>query len=107
MAYTNGFNSPESLTDHFDRHGALLGAKTELEYLHLADEFFGIPVPSGSVHLFECTRAKDGDKIRYDDQTKRFGVLSKDNVIRTFYVLTTAIRIYGSGLNYFRSECLK
>lgn len=71
----------------------------------MADEFLGKQIQSGSVHLFECTRAREGDKIRYDDQTKEFGVLRSDNVIRTYYILTT--KRHGIGLNYFRSECGK
>lgn len=105
--YTNGFNRQESLSDHFTRHGSLLGVSTEEEYLGRADAFCGRPLDPAETHIYECIRPRDGDRIRYNDRTEEWGVLCKYNVIRTYYVLTTAIAKHGSGIAYFRLECSK
>lgn len=104
MAFTQGFASPAHLTDHFTKHGALLGATTEMEYLDLADQFFG--KNSADPHLHDCTRS-NGDKVRYNDATEEWGVIRSDGVIRTYYILTDALRRYGSGWAYFQAECAK
>jgi len=104
--FTNGFKDGAALQDHFTRHGALLGVATEDEYLERADAYCGAPVDPNNQHMHECTR-RGGDRIRYNDLTEEWGVLSQDNVIRTYYILTAALAKYGSGLVYFNLECAK
>ncbi len=103
--YTSGFANMPLLVDHFTRHASLLGIYTATYYEQMADDFMGNPNPPPEV--VECIRAREGDKIRYNPHTEEWGVLSSANVIRTYYILTTAIIIHGSGMNYFHSECAK
>jgi hypothetical protein len=105
--YTNGFNREESLIDHFTRHGGMLGVSTKEEYLERADEFCGRPRDPSETHIHECIRPREGDRIRYNELTEEWGVLCSYNVVRTYYILTTAIQKHGSGLAYFQSECAK
>lgn len=105
MPYTTGFANMSRFIDHFTRHAPLLGLATPADYQAEADEFLGNPVLLAGV--LECVRAHSGDKIRYNPNTEEWGVLSATNVIKTYYILTTAITIHGSGMNYFISECAK
>lgn len=106
LVYTNGFSNDKALIDHFTRHGPLLGINTEKEYEERADIFCGAPLDPAQTHIHECTR-RGGDKIRYNQLTEEWGVLSSGNVIRTYYILSTALVKYGSGLTYYRLECAK
>jgi hypothetical protein len=102
--YTKGFSTEARFIDHSTRHGALLGCHTDRQYLKRADSFCG---GIRSATTLECIRMREGDKLRYNTMTEEFGVLSSDNVIKTYYILTTAIVKHGSGLAYFQSECAK
>jgi hypothetical protein len=82
VPFTAGFGSPYLLTLHFVKHGPLLGAATEAEYLQMADIFLGGPFVGG---VAQCTRRSDHDRLRFHESTQRFGVLTGLNVIRTFY----------------------
>ena len=82
MAYTNGFGSAYVLTLKFKKHGHLLGAATEQDYLTMADTFLGGPL---TAHMRECTRAASSKQLRFNEARQRFGILLQDNVICTFY----------------------
>lgn len=101
---SQGFASSSQLTDHFTRHGSVLGISTEVEYLERADAFCA---GTKTNEIAECIRAREGDRIRYNGRTEEYGVLRADNVIRTYYKLTDAITICGSGYAYFIGECAK
>ena len=104
MSYTTGFANMSRFIDHFTRHAPLLGLATPAEYEAEADEFLGNPVlPAG---VLQCFRS-NGDKIRYNPNTEEWGVLSSANVIKTYYILTSALAKHGNGTNYFNSECAK
>jgi len=102
--FSKGFATEALLVDHFLRHGPALGITTKEEYLQRADEFCaGIKTNE----IAECVRPREGDRIGYCSATEEWGVLRVDNVIRTYYRLTDAISIFGSGYAYFVAECRK
>lgn len=101
MQFTNGFSWSGSLAMHFRKKGPTVGATTEAEYLALADNFVGGPLPPGTL---ECMRS-DGDQVRYNPNTDEFGVLDTlTGVIRTYW------RLQGTraqNLAYFQANCLR
>ncbi len=102
-SYTRGFH-PASLGDHFDKHKRDFGVATEQEYEALADTFLGAPCPPD---VLECTRISSGDIIRFKETTDEYGVLSRTNVIRTFFKPKPRIHRLRNNLEYFRAECRK
>lgn len=66
------------LAPHFESHGPSMGYGTSEEYLSGAQTL----IRSSNVQTF--MRA-NGDKLFYNAQTNEFGVLTKDNIIRTYF----------------------
>ena len=76
---------PETLADHFNRHGPDFGARTADEYANMASDF-----------LRESQAAKMPTKIDsagvirvFDAQTRTFGAFNPDGTTRTFYKTTS------------------
>lgn len=82
MTQINGFVSAARLTDHFERHGADLGAIDEADYLRKAKIFLERDISGTEVE--ECFRTQ-GDLVRYNPVTEEFGVADVAGVIRTYY----------------------
>ncbi|NYE96389.1 pyocin large subunit-like protein [Psychromicrobium silvestre] len=82
----NGKFSPTTLQNHFDSHGAALGAKTPEEYQSMAAEFLQKPHADSGLEQF--IRPSSGDITRFDPQTGAFGVIGKDGIIRTYFIPT-------------------
>ena len=80
--YTRGFNNAQALTEHYTKHGALLGVVIEQDYLERADIFCGGPRPAD---VLECTTST-GDRLRFRIATQEYGVLSQANLIRTYHI---------------------
>lgn len=101
MPFTNGFATPFRLRSHFKAKGASVGARTEAEYLAIADTFLGCPLPAGT---YECLR-QDGDLVRYNPVTDYFGVLdTRSGCIRTCF------KLFGTkaqNLAYFQRNCTR
>ena len=109
---TRGFDTAADLTEHFEKHvtrGNEFAVATEADYLALADKFLGEPLNRATT--YECRRVRRdgslGDKIRYNRITQEYGVLSADNVIRTYFIPDPAIHGHTTNFAYFRSECRK
>lgn len=98
MPFTKGFNNSRALALHFVKHGGLLGANSEAEYLAMADTFLGGPLEQGAL---ECARASDQNLLRFREPGQRFGVLFRDKVICTFYRLGPPPR----DVAWFRGKC--
>jgi pyocin large subunit-like protein len=100
VSYTGGFD-PLKRPDHFKKHGARLGIKSEADYEAFADKFLG---GLRRFTTLECRR-RQGDVIRYDWLTKEFGILSSTGRIHTYYKPDR--RIHGKLLHicYFKAEC--
>jgi hypothetical protein len=66
--------------EHFEKHGAEVGAKNAVEYLRGANELI-----RGGKGVETFVR-KNGDKLFYRKSTNEFGVLAKDGkTIRTYF----------------------
>ena len=103
MPYTLGFASAAHCQRHFLDHGRDFGAQSVIEYLEMADRFLGVAADAG---IFECQR-KDGCILRYGKITGEFGILSRDRVIKTYFIPCEPYLKGRSPLDYFREECKK
>lgn len=110
---SNGFADRLDLEEHFDFHvderKEFPHITTEEEYEEAADRFLTEPRISSKCH--ECYRQKpdgtEGDMIRYNKQTGEFGVLSSENIIRTYFIVDIECHGKDSNYLYFKSECDK
>ena len=100
MPYTRGFD-PSELLDHFDRHGAEVGAASPEEYQWKADTFLGRPLEPP---IRECKR-NNGDRVRFDPRTDEFGILSAHDVIRTYFTPKPRASGRRGKLQYFLRQC--
>jgi len=77
--YKSTWEQTGTLTDHFDRHGADFGAKTEDEYAKMAYEFF----INRNKYLVKVDT--DGTIRVYDRKTDTFGSYNSDGSTKTFF----------------------
>jgi pyocin large subunit-like protein len=104
VPFTNGFRTPEDLTDHFDRHAVALMIATEAEYLESADRFIGGPRDPQTTR--ECYR-QNGDRLRYNEFTEEFAVMDANGYIETYYIPEPEEHEQPNNLEYFFKECQK
>jgi hypothetical protein len=104
------FATDEDLAEHFETHVTYqreFAVATKEEYLALANAFLGSPLDPTTTH--ECQRTnKDGtlgDKVRYNHSTQEFGILSVDNVIRTYYIPDPAVHGFRTNYDYYLWNC--
>ena len=93
--YTRGFPSYGKFSDHFQKHGARLGLRTELQYARWIDRFCGGPTDADTD---ECMRLHDNSILRFHNATGVFGVLHIDGRIGTCFRPKR-------GRYYFDEEC--
>lgn len=79
---THQFRSDEHLADHFEKHGAEVGASTIDEYLTMANAVINNP---NSLTKIE-TDDGDNDTVYYLESTREFVIVSEDGYIRTYYL---------------------
>ena len=102
MPLTNGFASPATLADHYNRHKAEFGGPLPRSaYLALADAFLGGPCPPDTL---ECVRSL-GDVLRYNVATFEFGILKPGRIIRTYFRPTPDWHKLATNEDYFYQEC--
>lgn len=77
---TYTFRKPSYLTQHFEKHGAEMGYKTEEAYLAGANAVIN---NSKALHKLE---AEDNDHIYYIEDTNEIVFLSRDGYIRTYFI---------------------
>jgi pyocin large subunit-like protein len=101
VPFTRGFD-PLLLGEHFDKHKHEFGVTTEEEYEERADAFLGGPFDATT--MMECTDSK-GDYIRYNRVTSEFAVVTRANIIRTYFKLRLRRHKRMSDLMAFRARC--
>lgn len=74
------FRSSKQLTSHFEKHGAEVGAKSESEYVDMANAVVNNP------SAMYKTEAEDGDHIYFIKSTGEIVFLSTDGFIRTYFI---------------------
>lgn len=79
---TYQFRSDEHLSDHFEKHGAEVGASTVDEYLAMANAVINNPDSLSKIE----TDDGDNDTVYYLEATREFVILSQDGFIRTYYL---------------------
>jgi filamentous hemagglutinin len=96
-----GFASTEQREDHFQRHGGDLGDSTDTEYENNARDFLTGP-------RSETTQEKvrsNGDRVRYDPKTEKFGVISSDGTtIKTFFKPDPDVHGRATNQDYFNDQ---
>ena len=90
-----GFESHAKLTEHFHKHGAEFGAKSETEYLHMAQILRDTPLIP---RIREAVRS-DGVITRFDLQLGSFLAFNRDRTIRTFFKPNDGERYFERQLN--------
>lgn len=90
------FADQPRLMRHFADHGADFGATTPDLYEQQAGNFLTDADPN----TLSRVRA-NGDIVRYNPLTDEFGVLSSNNVVRTYYRPNPAFHGYPTNLDYF------
>ena len=93
------FANEFKLQRHFKDHGSYFGAKNIAEYVKQADRFLTGPLRSTTLQKIRS----NGDIIRYDTKTQEFGVITKDDVIRSYYKPDPKIHHYPSNKDYFNA----
>lgn len=91
---TKGFLNYTYFSLKFEDHAEAFKIKSELDYARRADALFAadaVPLkknrpPRGTVEY--GFRAKDKAWLRYNNDTKEFGVLDQDNYLRNYYPAT-------------------
>ncbi|MEQ8749527.1 MAG: RHS repeat-associated core domain-containing protein, partial [Amphiplicatus sp.] len=91
------FASKAELLRHFTKHGARIGAKSAGAYRGQASRFLTGRPGSGVLQRVRTNR----DVVRFNPRTDQFGVIRRDNVIRTYYRPDPSIHGYASNLEYF------
>jgi hypothetical protein len=80
-----------TLDDHFDRHGAGVGANSEGEYVEMSQQFQGERFNDG----IRSKTDRYGNVRIWDTRTNRFGSYNSDGTTRTFLT---------ADLDFLRSE---
>jgi hypothetical protein len=115
MAFVNS----RQLSRHFAEHGMDFGARTQEEYEQMAEIFL---TAAQRPSVVQCRR-KTGDLIRFDTETEAYGVLDRNNIVRTFFKPIPCASIppqqraltkergrchhLASNLLYFQWDCLR
>lgn len=82
------FRSFQMLKEHYEKHGAQMGYKSEEEYLVGANQ---VIANAKSLHKKE---SEDNDDIYFLESTGEFVVLSTDGYIRTYFIPEDGIEYY-------------
>jgi hypothetical protein len=95
------FESPASLTQHFNRHKSEFGFTSETdEYLTAANNFINT---QGNAGVLSKVRA-NGDNVIFNPTTNEFLVLSSKGIIRTYFMPNPLIHGYPTNLEYFNNQ---
>jgi pyocin large subunit-like protein len=84
---------------HYNDHGAAVGAANANQYEAMADRFIGFnPLPR--FHL-QSKRPREEDLIRYNPMTNEFGIMDKNGYIRTYFKPNTSLHMLPRNLDYY------
>jgi len=94
------WGKPETLADHFARHGADFGARTAQEYAEMASAFLR---RSQAERLPTKIDAQGVIRV-YDPKTNTFGAYNPGGTTRTFYKPGPATHGYPTNLDYWNAQ---
>ena len=81
IAKSTRWGRPETLKDHYRRHGADFEAKSAREYAQKASDFF----VKAQKEKFPTKIAPDGTIRVYDRKTNTFGAYNSEGTTKTFF----------------------
>ena len=81
IARSTQWGRPETLIDHFRRHGADFGAKSARDYAKMAAHFF----ERAQEEKLPTKIASDGTIRVYDRKTNTFGAYNPEGTTKTFF----------------------
>jgi hypothetical protein len=81
IARSTQWGRPETLIDHFRRHGADFGAKSAKDYAKMAAHFF----ERAQEEKLPTKIASDGTIRVYDRKTNTFGAYNPDGTTKSFF----------------------
>jgi hypothetical protein len=81
IAKSTRWGRPETLIDHYRRHGADFEAKSAREYARMAHDFY----VKAQEEKFPKKIASDGTIRIYDRKTNTFGAYNPDGTTKTFF----------------------
>ncbi len=91
----------DTLADHFARHGADFGAKSEAAYAQQASSFFQRGLSEGLPTKID---SKTGVIRMYDPETNSFGSFNADGTTRTYFKPDPASHPFSTNLEYWESQ---
>jgi RHS repeat-associated protein len=94
------WRNPETLADHFMRHGKDFGTKNAPEYAHKASNF----LLNSQKRKLPTKIGPDGTIRVFDPQTNTFGSYSPDGRTRTFYKLDSSKHGYPTNTDYWNMQ---
>jgi hypothetical protein len=97
----DSWGRPESLPDHFDRHGSDLRCTSDAEYAYRASEFLQRSQAEGLPTKIDPT---DGTIRVYDPDTNTFGSYNADGTTKTFYKPDPERHGYDSNWQYWDDQ---
>jgi pyocin large subunit-like protein len=93
VSSSRGFGSPSKLTEHYQKHGAEFDARSQDDYLRMAQALRDKPTPGDVLEL----KRDDGVICRFDRGSGAFIAFNADGTIRTFFKPN-------DGENYYRRQ---
>jgi hypothetical protein len=94
------FSDEDLLTDHFVKHGAEVGANSEVEYEAQAGQF----LTEQNNQDIQEKLDYHGNTIRFNAKTKEFGILGPSGKIRTYYLITRSMNPFPTNQDYFDAQ---
>jgi pyocin large subunit-like protein len=81
IAKSTRWSRPDTLIDHYRRHGADFEAKSAREYARMAHDFYRVAEEEGLPKKI----APDGTVRIYDRKTNTFGAYNPDGTTKTYF----------------------
>lgn len=92
-------NAQANASQHFRKHGAEFGFRTEAEYIAAAHAFIEDP-PHDTLQTVQ----RDGDVVFYNPRLNYFAVMDKKGAPRTFFRLDPKKHGYKTNMDYFEAQ---
>jgi RHS repeat-associated protein len=100
LSASETWGNPDTLADHFARHGADFNATSEEDYAHQASQFLQDSQADGLPTKIDA----DGTIRVYDPNTNTFGSYNPDGTTKTFFQPDPASHPYPTNLDYWNAQ---
>jgi len=96
----NNWGRPDTLSDHYARHGGDFGAKSEADYARQASQF----LRNSGKNNYSVKVDNNGVIRIYDPKTNTFGSYNANGTTRTFYKLDPGVHGYPTNMDYWLDQ---